>query len=123
MIRLLLIVTAGLEGATGAALLGLPSLVASLLLGAPLGSPAAQAIARVCGAALLSIAAACWLARNEPQSRPARGLPAALLLYNMATIAVLVHASAVLGLSGVGLWPAVLAHAALLVWCIACLRS
>jgi hypothetical protein len=116
-------VTAVAESTTGLALLGLPLLVASLLLGASLDTPAALVVARVTGAALLSLGVACWLARHDEQSRAARGLIAALLLYNSAVAAVLVHAGARLGLFGVGLWPTAVLHAALAVWCIACLRS
>jgi len=116
-------VTAAAETATGLALLGLPMLVASLLLGASLDTPAALVVARVTGAALLSIGIACWLARNDAQSRAARGLIAALLLYNAAVTAVLVHAGTGLGLFGIGLWPAVVLHVAMAAWCIACLRS
>ena len=96
-------------------------LVVSLLLGGSLDTPAALVVARVGGAALLSIGVACWLARNDPQSRAATGLIAALLLYNIAAVAVLVYAGIGLGLSGIGLWPAVVLHVALAVWCIACL--
>ena len=119
----LLMLTSWSEAATGVALLGLPSVVTAVLLGASLDSTAALVMARVGGAALLSIAAVCWLARNDQQSRTARGLLAALLLYNIAAVAVLAHAGTGLGLSGIGLWPAVSFHAALALWCIACLRS
>lgn len=115
--------TAAAEGATGLALVAWPPMVASMLLGASLDSPAALVMARVGGAALLCIAAACWMARNDRQSRAARGLLAGLLLYNSAAAAVLVHAGAGLGLSGIGLWPAAFLHAALALWCIACLRT
>jgi len=80
-------------------------------------------VARVGGAALLSIGVACWLARNDHQSRAAAGLIAALLLYNIAAVAVLVYAGVGLALFGIGLWPAVVLHVALAVWCIACLRT
>jgi hypothetical protein len=115
-------VTAVAEAATGATLLALPSLVASILFGAPLGSPVALAMARVSGAAVLCIGTACWLVRNDSQSRAAGGLLAALLLYNIAVAAVLVYAATGLSLSGIGLWPAVAFHAALTLWCIASLR-
>ena len=117
----LLIVTAALETAIGLALLGVPSLVISLLLGGSLDAPAALVVARVTGAALLSLGVACWLARSDEKSRAAAGLVAAMLLYNVAAVSVLLYASIGLALSGIGLWPAVLLHAALAVWCIACL--
>jgi len=100
----------------------LPSLVVSLLLGTSLDAPAALVVARVGGAALLAIGVACWLARNDQQSRAATGLVAALLLYNIAAVAVLIYAGTGLSLSGIGLWPAVVLHAALAIWCVACLR-
>ena len=119
----LLIVTAVAEAATGLALLGLPSLVVSILLGGSLDAPAALVVARVGGAALLSIGVACWLARNDQQSRAATGLIAALLLYNAAVVAIFIYAGIGLGLFGIGLWPAVVLHGALAVWCVACLRT
>lgn len=119
----LLIVTAVVEAATGLALLGSPSLVASLLLGTSLDMPAALVVARVTGTALLSLGVACWLARNDEKSRAAAGVVTAMLLYNVAAVSVFLYASICLALSGIGLWPAVVLHVALAVWCIACLRN
>lgn len=121
--RSLLIVTAVVETPTGLALLGLPSRVVPILLGASLDAPAALAVARVTGAALLALGVACWLARNDEKSRAAAGLVTALLLYNVAAVLVFVYARIGLGLSGIGLWPAVFLHAALAAWCIGCLRG
>jgi hypothetical protein len=119
----LLIVTAVFEAATGLALIGSPSLVASLLLGVSLDMPAALVVARVTGAALVSLGVACWLARDDEKSRAAAGVVTAMLLYNIATVSVFLYASIGLALSGIGLWPAILLHAALAAWCIACLRN
>ena len=116
-------VTAAVEAATGLALLGLPLLVVSLLLGGSLDTPAALVVARMTGTAQLSLGVACWLARNDAQSRAARGLVTAMLLYNTAAVAVLVYAGMVSRLSGIGLWPVVVLHAAMAVWCTACLRT
>jgi hypothetical protein len=121
--RTLLMVTAFVEAATGLALMLSPPLVAALLLGASLDAPAALVVGRVAGAALLSLSGACWLARNDRSSHAQRGLIAAMLLYNSASVAVLANAGAGVRLIGVLLWPAVALHAALAVWCIACLRS
>ena len=118
----LLIVTGAIEAATGLALLGLPSLVVSLLLGGSLDAPAALVVARMTGAALLALGVACLLARNDSNSRAAAGLVTAMLLYNGAAVSVFVYARVGLGLTGIGLWPVFFLHAALAIWCIACLR-
>ncbi len=122
-VRNLLVVTALAEAAVGVTLLASPSLVIALLLGAPLDAPAAIAVARIAGAALLSLGCACWLARNDGPNRAVFGLVGAMLLYNSVAVAVLASAGAGARLVGVLTWPAVGAHAALAGWCLACLRS
>jgi hypothetical protein len=119
----LLIVTALVETATGLMLLVSPPLVVGFLLGASLDAPAALIVARIAGAALLSFGCVCWLARNDGPDRAMRGLVAAMLLYNSVAVAVLANAGAGARLVGVLTWPAIALHAALAVWCIACLRS
>jgi len=121
--RKLLIVTAFAEMPIGVMLLSSPALVVAFLLGASLDAPAALVVARMAGAALLSLGCACWLARDDGPNRAARGLVAAMLLYNSVAVAVLATAGAGARLVGVLTWPAVALHAGLAVWCIACLRS
>ena len=121
--RKLLIVTALVETATGLILLVSPTLVVAFLLGASLDAPAALVVARMAGAAVLSLGCACWLARNDGPNRAVSGLVAAMLLYNGVAVAVLANAGAGARLVGVLTWPAVALHAAFAVWCIACLRS
>jgi hypothetical protein len=118
----LLKLTALIEAATGLGLIAVPSVVVRLLLGSGLDTSAAVMLGRVAGAALLALAVACWLARDDTQSRAARGLVAAMLLYNVAVAAILAYAGLGLGLQGVVLWPAVVLHAGMAVWCAACLR-
>jgi len=121
--RTLLIVTAVIEAGTGLALAMSPSAPVAMLLGSSLDTPTGLVVGRVAGAALLSLGIACWLARNDEQSRAAAGLLVAMLLYNTAVAAVLAYAGIGLRLTGVGIWPAVLLHAALAVWCLACFRT
>jgi len=120
--RKLLIVTALVETATGLILLVSPTLVVAFLLGASLDAPAALVVARMTGAALLSLGGACWLARDDGPSRARRGVVAAMLLYNTVAVAILASAGAGARLVGVLTWPTVVLHAALAVWCIASLR-
>jgi len=84
--------------------------------------PAAVTLGRLAGAALLALGVACWLAQGDVQSRAARGLVAAMLLYNFAAVALFAFAGIGLGLVGIVLWPAVGLHAAMTTWCITHLR-
>jgi hypothetical protein len=116
----LLAVTGLLEAVTGLGLLVAPSEVVELLVGAALGSPAGATLGRVTGVALLALGAACWLCRNEAP-RVTKGLLTALLLYNLGVVVVLVAAWAGLTPVGIAFWPVVLAHTALMAWCVASL--
>lgn len=80
MTKILLIATALLETATGVALMASPAIPVSLLFGAPLDAPVGLTVARVAGAALLTLGLACWLARNDGPSRPGRAVISAMLL-------------------------------------------
>lgn len=111
-----------IELGAGLALLCCPSATVALLVGAPLESPADLTVARVGGAGLLALGVACWRARDDTQSPAARGLVVAMLLYDAAAVAILAYASIGFGMHGVALWPAVVLHALMSVWCIACLR-
>lgn len=95
-----------------------PKAIVVLLLGSGLDNRAAVTLGRVAGAALLALSFACWLARRDGQSRAATGLVAARLLYNLGAVAILASAC----IAGVALWPAVVLHAVMAVWCIAFLR-
>ena len=123
MAKTLLMATALIETPIGVMLLVSPALVVSLLLGASLDAPAALAVARMAGAALLSLGGACWVARNDGPNPAVRGLIAAMALYNSVAVAVLASAGAGARLVGVLTWPAVVLHAALAVCCIASLRA
>jgi hypothetical protein len=122
MTKNLLVLTAVLEAATGVGLLAMPVMVVSLLLGDSLDATGALVIARVTGAAMLSLGLACWFARDDGQTRPGRGIITAMLVYNVVVVALLGYAGLAFGLAGIGLWPAAGTHAVLALWCIASLR-
>jgi hypothetical protein len=114
--------TAVIELGAGLALLCFPSATVMLLVGAPLEAAPALTVARVGGAGLLALGVACWLARDDTQSPAARGLVTAMLLYNAAAVAVLGFAGIGFGLHGLALWPVVVLHALMTLWCLAWLR-
>jgi len=118
----LLSATAVIEVGAGLALLVLPSAVVWLLLGAALETPAGLTVARVAGGGLLSLGVACWFARQDG-GRPVTGLVRAMLLYNIVAVAILAGAGISSEVVGVALWPAVVLHTAMAVWCVACLGN
>ena len=117
--RLLFIVTAVLEVGIGLALLVSPALAVPILIGEPFETTADSVIGRVGGAALLALGTASWLARNDERARAATGLIVSMLLYNVAAVVVLAYAGVGLRLFGIGLWPAVVLHVVMAVWCVA----
>jgi len=116
----ILTLTALIEGFTGLALVTMPSFVVSILLGTSLTEINAILIARLAGAALITIAIACWLSRSSLQSAV---LVKAMLAYNVFSVALLVYSELVERISGPGIWPAVLLHFGLLIWCLLSLRQ
>jgi len=97
--KALLVFTAVLEIATGAALLIVPSLVGQMLLGAEL-TGVAVTVARVAGIALIGLGVACW------PGTPRTGM----LTYSAAVTLYLAYLGVTGGSSGVLLWPAVVIH-------------
>ena len=121
--RALATVTAVLELGAGLGMLTSPSLAGTILLGSPLNTPVELIVARVAGVALFALGVAFWFARHDEQSHAARALVGAMLLYNAGVVAVLLNAGIGLGLSGIGLWPVVLLHVVMTVWCGMYLRQ
>jgi hypothetical protein len=121
--NLLLTATALIEAGAGLALLFFPSTAVTLLLGAPLEAFPALTVARVGGVALLTLGVACWLARGDAESPAARGLAAAMTLYNTGAAFILGAAGIESQLVGIALWPAVVLHTAMSVWCIVSIGS
>jgi len=107
-----------IEVGAGLALLCLPSAAVNLLLGTPLEAPAALTVARVGGAGLLTLGITCWLARNDAQSLAARGLVTAMVIYNLGVALILGAAGIQSRPVGIVLWPAVVLHVAMTIWCV-----
>lgn len=115
--KILLTTTAIIESGAGLVLIAMPSLLSGILFGVALETPVALTVARMAGAAVLSLAVACWFARNDRQGHVAKGLVSAMLLYNTAIAIVLAYAAIGLMLAGISLWPAVLLHLVFSGWC------
>lgn len=95
------------------ALMTFPAFVSSILLSSSLTDLSGIIIARVAGAALVSLAIACWFLRK---SEKINGFLFALLFYNLASVLILSYAGLYQSLSGLLLWPAVVAHIAVSAW-------
>ena len=114
----LLTISAVLEGLTGLTLALMPSLVVPVLLGTDLNDTTANLMCRLAGGALVAIAYACWLSRNDTKSS---NMVKVMLLYNLFSIVLLIYAVVGEKVSGPGLWPTVVLHIGLLGWCLTCL--
>ena len=119
--KLFLSVTAVVEAATGLCLLILPAVLLAILLGLDNAAAAAIFVGRLAGAALLAIGVASWMAKIDGRTPAQLGLLTGILVYNAAAALLLAYAGAVLKMVGVLLWPAVILHAILAVWCFRCL--
>ena len=78
-----------------------------------------RAPARVCS----GIGVACWAARRDRRSPAQLGVLAAVLIYNVVVAAVLVFAAVAVRMVGIVLWPAIVFHMAMAVWCGVCSRA
>lgn len=119
--KLLLIITAVFEGATGLALLAAPSMAVSTLLGAELDTPAALVVGRIAGAALVALAIACWHARDGERYGIAAGVVTCMFVYNLAAALIVTYAGVGLGLRSALMWPVIVTHTVLAAWCAAIL--
>ena len=120
--RALLLATAVIELGAGLGMLIDPAGAAVALSGAPLTEPGGMLVARIGGAGLLAIVAACLLASRDEQSRAARGVVAGAFVYNVAAAGILGYARFGQELTGTALLPGLILHAVMTIWCVACLR-
>lgn len=116
--RHFLIVTAVLEASGGLGLLVAPEFVLRLLFGREQAAVEASLVARLAGAALVSIGMACWAARADRRSPAQLGLLAGVLVYNVAAAALLAWAGAALNMDGIAIWPGVALHVVMACWCL-----
>ena len=116
--KLLLSIAAVIEAGAGVALLLIPTVAVSALLGAPLDTATGLVAGRIAGAALVALAIACWQARNGERGSPATGVIEAMSFYNFAGAMVLVYAGTRLELRSALLWPAIVLHLGLGAWCV-----
>jgi len=117
-LKTLLTLEAFIEIAAGVGALVVPVFAVSLLLGASLDTAAAIIVARVTGAALISIGIMNWAGRSEPNGKAAKGIVVGMIFYNLSVVGLLIFAFFGAGLSGIGLWPAVVLHLGLAAWCV-----
>lgn len=115
--------TAVIEAGTGLALLLVPSAVIRLLFGVADPSATALTAGRVVGLLLLALGAAAWLSDGSSGRSARPALLYGMLAYNVGIGVALATVALVTGLSGVLLWPAVVLHSAMAVWCVVYLRS
>jgi hypothetical protein len=111
----LFVVTAALESGAGLTLLVAPAAVIRLLFGPSVDLFPAVGIARLTGAALFSLGAACWWARSDGRSAASQALLRALLIYNASV--VVLGLSGALGALAALLWAAVVLHGVQAIWC------
>jgi len=114
------VVSAAMEVGAGVALLAAPDLVIRLVFGsAPPG--AGTALGRLAGGALVSLGAACWLARHDGISAASRGLVSGMLTYNVAVMALVLTGG--MGPLNPLLSGAALLHGGMALWCLKLLHG
>src|SRR6476660_7624176 len=116
--KLLLIIAGVIEAVAGLALLLIPTVAVSALLGIPLDTATGLVAGRIAGAALVALAIACWQARNGERGSSATGVVEAMSFYNFAAAMVLIYAGIRLELRSALLWPAIVLHLGLGAGCL-----
>jgi hypothetical protein len=111
-LRLLLLLSGGLEILAGSAALIIPAPVVSLLLGSPLDS-IGVVLARLFGAGVFALGLACLKARDDVWSPAGLAVSIGITSYNVLAAVVLLWTAAGSGLGGLLLWGAGIGHATL----------
>jgi hypothetical protein len=118
-----LLVTAIVEIGAGFSLLIVPDRLISLLFATVQPAPETLLVGRWVGVALLAIGVASAMARDDPGSQALRGVLVAVLIYDVAAVVLLAYAAVGVRLVGPALWPVVVLHTVLAIWCFLGLRS
>ncbi len=113
----LLTVDAVIEMAGGLLMVVFPSFLWKIVLGTTLSTLVELTLSRIAGVAVVALATSWWLARNDEQSHTLRGVVGGMVVFNAGVAIVLADAGIVLGLSTILLWPFILIHLAMAVWC------
>jgi len=108
--------TAAIALGAGLTLLAVPALAIRVIFGSAVDVFPAAGIARVTGAALISLGAACWWARNDGRSAASRALLGGILIYNVAVVGLCFIGA--LGALGPLQWAAIVLHGAMAIWCV-----
>jgi len=103
--KLLAVMGAGLEAATGVIVIADPGFVIRLLIGAHLSS-GGIAVGRVCGMGLLSLGLACWPGRKTVTAQAT----AALFTYNLLSSVYIGYLGGSGEFAAYLLWPACFLH-------------
>jgi len=111
-LRLLLILSGGLEILAGLPALITPGPLLSLLLGGS-ADQIASVLARLFGAGVFALGLACVKARHDVASPAGLAVSIGITSYNVLAAVVLLWTAAASGLGGLLLWGAGIAHAAL----------
>ena len=119
----LLTVDAVIEMGGGLLMVVLPSFLWKIVLGTTLSTAVEFTLSRIAGIAVIALAVTWWLARSDEQSHILRGVVGGMVVFNAGVVIALGYAGIALGLSTILLWPFILIHLAMAVWCIVCLRK
>lgn len=111
-LKLLLILSGGLETFIGTLALVSPATVVAVLLGGSVG-PIESVLVRVFGAGVFALGLACVKARHEAASPAGLAVSVGIASYNLLAATVLIWAAADLNLGGLLLTAAGIGHAVL----------
>jgi len=115
--KLLLMVTAVVEALVGLGLFLIPAVVVSNFLNTSLDTTGGIIVARLAGAAICALALCCWQARSSERLGAGLGVVSAMLFYNVSAVVVLVYGGIRLGVQSVFVWPTIVLHSILALWC------